>query len=92
MFDDIDDIGGGFSMSVHFMSGEKSTKGFPFCDGEGMEATTNYRALGQLERYERQNPEFFQAMNDTNILGRELKEDRGHIQIAGQGPYFPHFY
>lgn len=92
MMDDIDDMGGGMSFSFHIISQEKSHKGFPYCDAEGVEANTNYAAMSQLSRYERQNPEFFDAMNNTNIPGRELQEDRGHIQIAGQGPYFPHFY
>jgi hypothetical protein len=91
MFDDIDDMGGGLSMSIHILSGGKSSKGFPYDDAEGIESKTNYYALSSRERYERQNPELFEAMNNLNIAGRELQEDRGHIQTTS-GPYFPHFY
>lgn len=80
----------GMGFSIHIMQGEKSGQGFPYDDAEGIEAPTNHHHLYQRERH--MTSCCMDERTGAEIYGRELKEDRGYIQVPGQGPYFPHFY
>lgn len=82
----------GMGFSIQIMSGEKSGEGFPYDGAEGIEASTNHSSLYQRDRCMSRCSSMEDERTGAEIYGRELKEDRGYIQVPGQGPYFPHFY
>lgn len=73
--------------------GPPASQGYPFDGVEGIESpSTHTFALGQEDRFRQQWPGYYEEREHVEIQGHELTENRGRIQVAGAGYYFPNFY